>query len=138
MLVTVCTVCRKQPPAEGRRRCAPCGVRALATETARRLRLRAAGLCIGCGRVPPTTGCSRCEACILMRKLSVARLVDRKELRGECKLCPRPRVFGDLCDVCHTKTLTKNPKRVHYCSGCDEPGHNVRTCPHLSARSEAP
>ena len=64
----------------------------------------------------------------------VARAYQKRNLAaGLCMKCPQPLATANHCvkhaaDHARVKRKGQPPKRICRCSGCGEPGHQLRTC----------
>lgn len=94
----LCTQCRRPNPSP-RHRCHACTVRANVARTARKMALRAVGLCIYCRAADATPLQDSCADCRERRTTAARTQRDERRSQGQCPQCGAPSDSG-ACPDC--------------------------------------
>jgi HNH endonuclease len=103
-----CTYCKKQPAADGKKKCETCLEKVKKSGVTFRLKSQEKGICYRCGINPLTTH-SICEDCRIKHKAGIDRYKIERVAQGICAECGRSPLSGNAksCENCILKAMAK-------------------------------
>lgn len=127
-----CTYCKKQPAADGKKKCETCFEKVRTITNLSRRKTKERGICYRCG-VNPLTTHTICETCRIKHKAGIDYYKNERITKGLCAECGRFPFSGNAksCETCILKAMAKaHFKDVRKWTVLRELFDVISTCPY--------